>query len=219
MMGDANQFNWVKDHRSLIRGPVLEIGSRHYTSDTAINYRSLCDGHDYIGVDMTDGVNVDVVLDFAMDTELVQERLGSRRFCTVICCSVLEHTENIFKMAKNISEVMETGGTLFISVPFTWRFHGYPDDYWRFTPKAVRLLFPNFSFHQELSTISSNVPGDVHPLVADLNPFIIQPTPALTAFQRLLEWLRTPYKRDRPYMLLPTMISMVGTKTVHPVKE
>jgi len=36
---------------------------------------------------------------------------------------------------------MKRGATLFISVPFVWRVHAYPNDYWRMTTEGVRSLF------------------------------------------------------------------------------
>ena len=116
-MGDLNQFNWIKQQQDLIRGPVLEIRSRHYAAESAVDYRRLCDGLEFIGVDITEGTNVDEILDFTSDPELISEHLP-QKFGTVICCSVLEHVENVFKMAENISHVVASSGTLFLSVPF-----------------------------------------------------------------------------------------------------
>ena len=198
----------------------MEIGSRQYAAESAINYRGLCEGLEFIGVDMTQGTNVDVVLDFTTDGELISERFH-QKFGTVICCSVLEHVENIFKMAENITRVVAPGGTLFLSVPFAWRFHGYPQDYWRFTPKALRFLFPEFQFRPEHCTISSNAVGDIKPLSDDPNSFAVHPTLELTTKYRLLsrfkvfDRLRVTSTVDKyAYMLLPSMINMVGTKSI-----
>ena len=32
-------------------------------------------------------------------------------------------------------------GKLFWTTPWIWRIHGYPDDYWRYTPSAVKQIF------------------------------------------------------------------------------
>jgi hypothetical protein len=32
-------------------------------------------------------------------------------------------------------------GTILISVPFVWRVHAYPDDYFRFTVNGVKSMF------------------------------------------------------------------------------
>lgn len=220
-MGDVNQLNWISRHRNLIAGPVIEIGSRHYAAQTSVHYRDLCRGLDYVGVDLSEGENVDVALDFTSDYTVIEEKLGGRGFRTIICCSVLEHVDNVFKMAQNMSQLMAPGGVLFLSVPFAWRFHGYPSDYWRFTPKGVKYLFPDFAFEETHSTISSNVPDDAGTLSDDPNAF------AMREFSQLVE--NRPGVMDRlgltglfgrkkkaeakyPYVLLPTVINMIGIK-------
>lgn len=204
-MGDVNQFAWVSRNRSLLSGPVLEIGSRHYSPDSSEDYRSLCDGLGYLGVDLSAGDNVDVVLDLTRDFADVDEALGHRTFGTVVCASVLEHVENVWAMASNITRLVEPGGRLFLSVPMSWRFHGYPSDYWRFTPNAVRVLFPAFDFDDAASTISSNLPGEERPL-GDPNDFMVRSPASLV--RGLLGRLRSDYR----YVLVPTMINMIGTK-------
>jgi len=218
-MGDTNQFSWVKENRELIGGPVLEVGSRHYDPATAVDYRALCPGLVYVGVDMNEGKNVDLVLDFTSDITAIRTKLGGVNFRTVICCSVLEHVQDVFTMARNLSAVVAQGGTLFISVPFTWRFHGYPDDYWRFTPSALKYLFPEFRFLNERCTISSNVANDVTRLTDDVNSFIVRPRSVFEPRYRLLSrfrwfaWLRMRSDYDRyAYFLLPSNINMVGVK-------
>jgi SAM-dependent methyltransferase len=203
-VGDVNQFAWVSRNQQLLSGPVLEIGSRHYSADTSQDYRSLCDAIGYLGVDLSAGDNVDLVLDLSRNFEEVDAALGHRTFGTVICASVLEHVENVWAMASNISRLVESGGRLLLSVPMSWRFHGYPSDYWRFTPNGVRVLFPSFEFDPELSTISSNLPGEERQL-RDPNDFMVR---SASLFRSLLG-----KRSDYGYVLVPTMLNMVGTKT------
>lgn len=204
-MGDPNQFAWVSRNRELLAGPVLEIGSRHYAPESSEDYRSLCDGLGYVGVDLSAGDNVDVVLDLTRDFEEVSAALGGQTFGSVVCASVLEHVENVWAMATNIERLVRDGGTLFLSVPMSWRFHGYPSDYWRFTPNAVRVLFPSFDFDPARSTISSNLPGEERPL-GDPNDFMVRSP------ESLVRGTLRP-RSDYQYVLLPTMLNMVGTKT------
>ena len=58
-------------------------------------------------------------------------------------CKVLNYpsVKDIYKFAKNVTHIIYKGGVIFVSVPFTWEYHGYPDDYWRFTPAAIEYLF------------------------------------------------------------------------------
>lgn len=171
-MGDFNQYLWVKKNLDLIKSDVIEIGSKFYTEDTYIDYRKLCHDNNlnYLGTDLTEGRNVDLVIDFTDDISLIEKKLKAK-YKTVICCSVLEHVKDIFKFANNISSIVETGGVLLLSVPFTWEFHGYPNDYWRFTPAAIEYLFDQFTFPIEYRTISSHIPYDIEQLTDNPNHF------------------------------------------------
>ncbi len=204
-MGDVNQYRWVEQHCGRVRGPVLEIGSRHYADSVSNDFRTLCQGHDYIGVDMSAGRNVDLVVDFTQDFHRVDEQLSGSRFGTILCMSVMEHVSNIIPFANNLTAITAPGGMLFLSVPFVWRFHGYPSDYWRFSPEGVKQLFPQFAFDDAAGMVSSNVPGDVAPFSSDVNAFAVQKQSHL-----LLRRLGVGPKAS--YLLKPTMISMLGQR-------
>ncbi len=44
-------------------------------------------------------------------------------------------------MAANIERLMEPGATIYVSVPWIWRAHSYPDDYFRVSMSGVVSLF------------------------------------------------------------------------------
>jgi hypothetical protein len=48
--------------------------------------------------------------------------------------------------ADTIEKAMRKDATLLLSVPFIWREHGYPSDYFRFTINAVEVLFPSIDW-------------------------------------------------------------------------
>lgn len=88
-----------------------------------------------LGVDAISGEGVDVALDLEGDVS------GLGRFDHVECLSVLEHSRRPWVLAQNLMRLLRVGGTLHLSVPFVWRHHGYPHDYWRFTAQGVEQLF------------------------------------------------------------------------------
>ena len=143
-MGDVNQLLFVKTLAGSLAGPILEVGSRDYGNTQ--NFRALFKGVEYLGIDMQAGKGVDLVLDLTADFESLESALEGRRFGTIICMSVLEHCSNPFKMAQNIEKLLAEGGLLVVGVPFVWELHGFPDDYWRFTPSGIRVLFRNLDF-------------------------------------------------------------------------
>lgn len=86
-----------------------------------------------VGVDMREGPGVDVVAD------LEEADLG--KFAHIDCASVLEHVAHPWLFARNIERMMERGATIHVEVPFNWRAHAYPDDYFRMSTSALRVLF------------------------------------------------------------------------------
>ena len=164
-MGDIYQKNWLSGLSRNMKGPVIEIGSKRYDdSDDFHDYREIFPaGVRYVGVDMEEGAGVDVILDMTRDLAFLEKALAGERFNTCISMSTMEHVGDIFAFAKNVDHFLNPGATLAISVPFAWKIHAYPSDYWRFTPAAIRYLFPRFDFDPELS-IYHSTSGDMLPL-------------------------------------------------------
>ena len=46
-----------------------------------------------------------------------------------------------------------------MSVPWVWRFHAYPDDYWRFSWRGIQVLFPGFDWEQPMYSTTSTGAG------------------------------------------------------------
>jgi predicted SAM-dependent methyltransferase len=217
-MSSQHIVPWIEANRDLIRGPVLEIGSRHYKDFTVIDLRGgLCAGiADFTGCDVQAGKNVDVVVDIA-SAEDVRRAFGARRFRTLFCLSVLEHIPDAFNAARNMASLLEPGGALFLSVPFIFRHHGYPGDYWRFTPEAVRFLYPSLRFDGggSRNTLAALDTGEVAPLPETFekrNSFTFRPRsrPFKILRKNLKKWGWTRW--IPPYSLAPTMVNMIGIR-------
>jgi hypothetical protein len=151
---DSNQYNILMGCRQLIKGAIVEIGSRQTGNTTS--FRGIFKDTTYVGVDMQPGNNVDVVCDL---TQGIGE-LKENSFNLVICCSVLEHTPQPWLLAKNIELLTAKNGIVFMSVPWIWRYHKYPDDYFRFTPSAIKSLFPNIEWSHTF--FHTNLDGDIY---------------------------------------------------------
>lgn len=219
-MGDVNQLLFVESIADRLEGPVLEVGSRDYGNTQ--NFRALFKGTEYLGIDMQDGPGVDLVLDLTADFDSLEQALGGRRFGLIICMSVLEHCRDPFKMARNIEALLTEGGTLVVGVPFVWELHGFPDDYWRFTPSGIRVLFPNLDFSVMLGAAFSGRKGDSAPL--DSNLFCIRFSsrnpetrkllgifPAnLVGFVKKVGWMKNLF--GHRCVFPSVMVSMVGRK-------
>ena len=220
-MGDINHFLFIRRYADQFSGPYLEVGSKDYGSTQDL--RPLFAGAEtYVGLDMEEGPGVDVVCDLTYSFEDVDRRLGGVRFGTVFCLSVLEHCENPFSMADTLTRLLKPGGKICISAPFSWKFHGYPCDYWRFTHEGIRKLFPRLAFDLDRGAAATSRKGEFRRLNEETGkiPFSSKahwreghPVRGLSAkvlrtLSRvgLLRWL-CGYR----YVMAPTNILMIGT--------
>lgn len=155
-MGDINQVIYLKKYLPEVDGPVLEIGSKDYGSTSS--FRDTYLGAEYVGVDLEDGKNVDVVADLTQGTG----PLPVSHFALGICCSVMEHVRKPWIMAEHVTSLIRPGGHLYMSVPWVWRYHPYPDDYYRFSWRGIEEIFPEFAWSNVV--YSTNVPEELIPL-------------------------------------------------------
>ena len=220
-MGDINQLDFIRAHRDRFEAPVLEVGSHDYGSTQ--NIRGLFSGADYTGIDMNPGPGVDLALDLTRPFEEIDAVLEGQRFGTIFCLSVLEHCDQPFVMADSMTRLLVPGGQIYLSVPFAWKFHGYPSDYWRFTHEGVKKLFPGLLFNGELDDLSTPRHHERRPLDDDIGlipmsskwhraqgrPMRAVSVSLLRMLAKLgvLRWL-AGYR----YVMMPSMINMIGTK-------
>lgn len=140
-MGSINQLKFLGKR---CRNPqsVLEVGSKQYGS--TIPFRRVYPQADYVGVDLESGEGVDVLHN-------LEAGVGPLKPAElVICCSVLEHTPKPWVMAETLEAL--TSKHLYLAVPWVWRYHPYPDDYFRFSFSGVRSLFSNMEWDMAFST-------------------------------------------------------------------
>lgn len=115
-------------------GRTLVVGSKRY--DDKPDRRQLYP--EAIGVDLLPGDGVDLVHDLEKP---LPAAFGL--FDHIDCVSVLEHVRRPWKMAESLERCLTDGGTILVCVPFAWRVHAYPSDYWRMTAEALPVLFPS----------------------------------------------------------------------------
>jgi len=139
-VGDVNQKIFLKKHVPKITGPILEVGSKDYGNTST--FRGMYKDNEYTGIDIEEGENVDRIVDLTRGIGDLQKE----HFELIICCSVLEHVNKPWLMAENIISLMAKGGYLYVSVPWVWKYHLYPEDYFRISWKGVEMLFPSLKW-------------------------------------------------------------------------
>lgn len=142
MLQTARQFAAICADTLELPDPIYEFGS-FLVPDQPVDgdLRPLFPGRDYVGTDMREGPGVDRVLDLH-GLDLPEGSVG-----TAISFDTLEHVRHPWRATAELRRVLRPDGVLMLSVPFNFPVHGYPDDYWRFTPQAVEVLLEPFAHH------------------------------------------------------------------------
>jgi SAM-dependent methyltransferase len=74
-----------------------------------------------------------------------------KRFDAVIATQVLEHCKDPRKAISEMHKVLKENGTMVLSVPFLFYYHGSPKDYYRFTEDSLKELTKDFKEVQIIS--------------------------------------------------------------------
>ena len=66
--------------------------------------------------------------------------LSAEAIDTVLCLETLEHVHDPLRVMREMSRVLRPAGRLLLSVPFLYRIHSAPNDFWRFTEHQVQRM-------------------------------------------------------------------------------
>ena len=105
-------------------------------------------------------VNYEIVNYESTDVLGVAEELPfiDNSFDGVLSLNVLEHVQNPFKCAQEISRVLKPGGKLYCVVPFMSPYHDYPDHYYNMTKSGLKNLFDRHLVIDKQEVIKSGLP-------------------------------------------------------------
>jgi SAM-dependent methyltransferase len=160
---DTSQDPYHKIFRSFIEeterrpaGRILEVGSRARSGNI---YKSLFRNYrEYVGLDIIEGENVDVV----GDVHRLSRYFDLEQFDFVYSVSTFEHLAMPWKAVLEINKVMATGGWLYVATHPTWPPHERPWDFWRFSEEGFRVLLnPVTGF--EILKCSAGLPCSIVP--------------------------------------------------------
>lgn len=68
------------------------------------------------------------------------------KFDLLINTQVFEHVPHFWKAMKGIALLTKPGGYVHMTVPFAYRFHPFPGDFWRYSPMGLLHLFESSGF-------------------------------------------------------------------------
>lgn len=117
---------------------VLELGvKRLYAEVKTMHDDWIPNAGEFLGGDIEDGIDVDIIA----DVHMLSEAVGEERFDVIISCSSFEHFKYPHLAAHEIMRSLKIGGLLFIQTHQTYPVHGAPHDYFRFSREALAGLF------------------------------------------------------------------------------
>lgn len=111
---------------------LVEIGSMAVNSSVK---NVLDDNINYTGLDISNGDNVDVVLQDPYKFPFANESID-----VIISISTFEHTEFFWLTYLEILRVLKKDGLFFLNAPSNSKFHRHETDNWRFYPDSCLAL-------------------------------------------------------------------------------
>ncbi len=125
-------FDSLRDRAGI---SVLEIGSRNRSGHVRTGLVGA--GASYVGLDIMEGDNVDVV----GDAHDLARHFPAASFDAVFSISTFEHLLMPWRVALEINRVLKPGGVVFVATHQSFALHEQPADFWRFSDTAWQALF------------------------------------------------------------------------------
>jgi SAM-dependent methyltransferase len=114
--------------------PVVEFGALQVEPGQDGDLRPLFAGRPFTGSDMRPGPGVDRVEDLRA-LSFADGDVG-----TALCLDTLEHCEDPPQACRELARVTAPGGVCLVSSVMLFGIHGYPSDFFRFTPEGLRAM-------------------------------------------------------------------------------
>lgn len=144
----ANSVNILalfKERIGEIENPrILELGSRVVTKEALRYMLELNFPHEYAGLDIHEGPNVDVVC----DAHELSSVFPHDHFDVVMSKAVFEHLAMPWKVVLEINKILKPNGLLFINTLQTFPLHEKPWDFWRFSDEAWKILLNRWTGYE-----------------------------------------------------------------------
>lgn len=111
---------------------IIEIGGgRRFNMSNTFNCQ-------YINFDFSENTGINTIIKNIVNDDFSEYY----NYADIIYTNnTFEHIINPFIAANNIFNMLKNKGILFIRVPFSYRYHPVPNDYWRFSPTGLQSLF------------------------------------------------------------------------------
>lgn len=109
---------------------VLDVGS----TDPYLTLRNIFKEYTYVGLDLVDGPNVDIVYEHG------KFPYPDNHVDIIVSSSCFEHDEFFWVTFLEMCRVLKTDGYIYINVPSSGMYHAAPIDCWRFYKDSWKSL-------------------------------------------------------------------------------
>ena len=128
------QIQFIKNKR--LNGKVLEFGT---SKNSSKKFSKFAKNTEYTEFYFADQNFKEDQLDEKHNREDLEKSLSypNENFDNILVFNVLEHVYDFSNSVNEIYRILKKNGKIIGSVPFFYRVHGAPNDYYRFTAEAI----------------------------------------------------------------------------------
>lgn len=120
---------------------IMEVGS-YNVNGSLREYATRHNPAMYVGVDMQYGPGVDIVCEAEYVDDIFLDQVD-----LIICTEMMEHCRDWYGAFSAMHFALKLGGTLLLTTRSPgFPYHGYPDDWWRFTKDGMAHIMDAFGF-------------------------------------------------------------------------
>ena len=131
----------LKDYLKNTNGNFLDLGCGDSPYRFLLNEKT----NIYHGIDIIDSTKFDYSRTDILHFDGLNIPFEDNYFDNLICTEVLEHVLEFQSLVNEVHRVLKPGGSALFTIPWSARFHYIPNDYYRYTPSALKVIFSEFS--------------------------------------------------------------------------
>jgi SAM-dependent methyltransferase len=181
LVTDITADNYARYLPQYARGKLLDLGCGKVPLYAA--YREYIS--DNICVDWDNSLHKNEFLDYSIDLTKTLD-FEDEAFDTIILSDVLEHIPEPQRLLNEMARVLSQDGAILMNMPFYYRLHEAPHDYYRYTEYALR----RFVDVSGLELVSLIPVGGTPEVLADFLAKNLNPLPLIgPALAMFVQWL------------------------------
>jgi len=105
-------------------------------------------GTDYAGAKQNTGHSSFRFVKYIVDAHVMTRQVPENEYDAILSIAVFEHLRYPWLVSRELMKVLKPGGVILLCTHQTFKLHGFPFDYYRFSARALESLFePSLGSH------------------------------------------------------------------------